>query len=400
MPTLFEDRTIGADPDRVKLVLGNEEVLIAESYAVHCGILTQPASWSMRIGWSKTSAALLKRYPPNTPFQLFIGDNLQQTGNLDSPGVEESSGATTFTVRGRDSLAPLHDDLVNAERSFDTEKYIDLVQKQLQEVGLGDRVIVASNRANRIVKAGVPIIELEPVKTVAEIRLEAGGVSSGPGAIKHVQVQARLGERRFEFLMRYLSMGGLFLWAAADGGFVLSEPNSKQEVAASIIRKVTGQTRNDVTVKSAMFSNSTEHRYRRYAVYGRGVGRKGGHLKALGLFEDTEMADWGFVKTKTIRSTTIRTEEQAQFVARKMAAEDRRNGYQLKYVVSGHTVPTNGTQRMVWTPDTVIRVRDELLNINDDMYLESCEYRRSPHTETELTLMRRQDLVFGPNEFE
>lgn len=399
MPKTFADRTIGAADDRVALRLGGDEVFIAETYTVKSAILTQPAAWSMRLGHAKTTADLLHKYPPNTPFELFIAGNLQQTGTVDMVGAEQSAGATEFTIRGRDSLAPLHDDLIDAERAFNTETYIDLVQAQLKAVGLGDRLIVASNRSNRQVKAGVPLVELEPVKTVQEILLEAGGVPTGGGSVTHVQIQARLGERRYEFLMRYLSMAGLFLWAAADGGFVLSEPNSKQEPAYAIARGIKDQTRNTVTVKHASFTNDTAHRFRLYDAYGRGAGRKGGHTKALGTFLDTEMDAFGFTKTKTIRAATVRTAEQAQFVARKMAAEDRRQGYQLRYTVSGHTVPVKGNLRAVWTPDTVVRVDDELLNLHDSFYLEACEYRRSPQTETELTLVRRDDLVFGPNEF-
>jgi len=411
MPTTFTDRSIGERDDRVEVRLGDQTVIIAESYSVKCEILTQPAAWSIRIGHGGAAAELLRRFPPNTPFELRIGGNPQQTGNVDAVTADEAPGGTEVSIRGRDSLAPLHDDLIDAERAFNTDTYTALVLRQLDEVGLGDRVLFTTNRANREIKGGVKFTELEPVKTVEQIRLEAGGGPSGADGVRHVQVQAHLGERRYEFLMRYLGMAGLFLWATADGSFVLSEPNANQKACAAIIRKLTsqgllsqfadknGKITDTVTTKVSAFANATEHRFARYRVYGHGAGKKGGHPKAFGEFLDTEMQDLGFKKSKTVHSPNIRTKEQAEFTARRIAAEDRRQGFTLRYVVSGHSCPVGGGQRMVWTPDTVVTIDDDILNVHEDMYLEGCEYRRGPQTETELTFVRRKDLVFGPGEF-
>lgn len=390
----FDPNTIGQVDDQVTLTLAGEDVLIAESYEAKASIFTQPAAWSIRLGHGGVVASLLAKYPPRTPFELRIAGNVQQSGWLDAPGAEESSGATEFTVRGRDTLAALHDAYVDSEVSFADAKYIDLVRKQLDLVGLEDRIIVGSNLANRSIKSGVRVVELEPLKTVDQILTEAGG----PPSVSHQTIQYKLGERRYEFLKRYLDLAGLFLFATGDGNFVLSAPNAKQRPVARIVRKL-GQLRTAVNVKSASFVNGTENRFSRYDVYGRGAGRKGGHPKALGTFTDDEMVGWGFQKTHTIRSSNCRSKEQATFLARRKCAEDRRAHWQFKYTVSGHTTASTTGERAVWTPDTVIDVDDDLLGMHGIFYLAECTYRRNPQTETELVLMRPQDLLFGPSEF-
>lgn len=394
----FDPEKIGDGDDRVRIVFGGFDVFIAESWDVKTSIFTQPASWNIRLGYGGITKTLIATYPPGTPFQLFIGKSLQQTGVLDSVGAEESAGATEFSIRGRDSLAALHDDLIDSERSFNVSTYLELARAQLKEVGLGDRKITTSNRANRKIKSGIPIVELAPGRTVEEILTDTGA-KGGTGGISHQQIQARLGERRYEFLRRYLDMVGLFFWSAADGNFILSEPNAKQK-AATRIRRTLNSTKLDTNVVRASYENNTEHRFARYEVYGRGAGKKGNHAKALGAYVDQEITDFGFRKTKTIRNANARTGQQATFLALKFAAEDARQGFKLRYVLSGHTAPAIiGAARYTWCPDTVVEVDDQLLGIQDNYYVTDVNFKRGPQTETEISLMRLSDLVFGPNEF-
>lgn len=386
--------------DRVRLVLGSDDVHIAESYEVRIGVFNQPTSFSLRLGNADTAAKIIQRYPPKSPFQLYIGDVRQQTGELDGPS-SKGTGGTNVTVKGRDMLARLHDDHISDERSFKDATYIGLAQKQLEAVGLGDIPIAGTNRANRQIRAGIRLVELAPGRTVDQILTEAGSSAGGTGetTIIHQEILARLNERRYEFLLRHLQLAGLFFWAAADGTFVLSEPNANQRPMGAIIRRL-GQSRLETNIIDHDWQNDTTHRFTEYSVYGHGGGKKGGHAKALGVFVDDEMFSWGFQKKKVWHAQNARTQAQGEFLARRMAAEDRRNGWQLKYTMSGHTTASlGGGERAVWTPDTVVRVIDEILGIDAEMYVAECLYRRNPQTTTDITLLRIPDLVFGPGEF-
>lgn len=391
----------GEVDDRVRIRLGaDDDVRICESYDVRVGVFNQPTQFTIQLGHADIAANLINRWPPNTSFELYIGDVLQQTGKTDGPACR-GAGGTRVTIKGRDALAPLHDDHIADERTFKDDTYISLAKKQLEAVGLGGTPIRGSNLANRQIRSGVKLVELSTGRTGDQIVTQAAAPpgSKGESTLIHQQIQARLNERRYEFLLRYLQLAGLFFWAAADGTFVLSGPNGSQKPMGSIIRHV-GQSRLETNVVDHDFSNDTTHRFSEYSVYGRGSGGKNGHAKALGTFVDDEMFNWGFTKKKIWRSQNARTKEQAEFLARRMAAEDRRNGWQLKYTMSGHTTPFTGGARAVWTPDTIVRVQDEILGIEGYFYISECQYRRSPATTTEITLLRPVDLIFGPTELD
>ena len=49
----------------------------------------------------------------------------------------------------------------------------------------------------------------------------------------------------------------------------------------------------------------------------------------------------------------------------------------------------------VWTPNTTVQVDDDEFGLHGVYWLESCEYKRAPQTETVLRLMRVTDLLFG-----
>lgn len=398
MARTYEIGKIGEIADRVRLKLKHEDVLITENYSVKSSIFSQPAEFTLRLGHGKVAAELIKRYQPGTHFELLIGDVPQFTGVIDDPSADDNVGGTEFTLRGRDASAPLHDDHIDSERRFKSDTYLDLFKFQLEAVGLGDRTVATSNRANRKIKGGVPIRELAPViRTVEEILTGASGKSAGGSAgIVHQEIMAHLDERRYEFLQRYFQLVALFMWADANGNFVLSEPNVNQQPTSSIIRRV-GMSRQETNVTSAYWQNFTHNRYTFYEVYGRGAGGKNSHAKAIGRYVDEEMKAWGFVKRKVRRSQNAKTHEQANFLARRLCAEDRRNGSQLKYTVAGHTTPfTGGNQRAVWIPDTVHVIDDDIFDIHDTMYLTDCTYAGSASgTTTELIFQRKEDQIWA-----
>ena len=385
----FEVNALGEVDDRVRLVVDGKDVLIAESYDVTVSVFNQPARWSITTGSASTAAELIKTFAPGRPFELRIGDVLQQTGVLEDRAAR-SRGGTTLTLTGRDALVPLFKDHISDERSYKSETYVQLAYEMLKAVGLKDATIQSSNRANRQVRAGVKIVELLPPREVLQIKTDATGVSG----VSHNSIEAKLNEKRYEFLKRYLQVAGLFFWAAADGTFVISEPNGHQQAVASIVRRV-GQSRQQTSVIADSWQDNRSNRYRTYSVYGRGAGRKGGHQKAMGVWIDPEMRDDGFTESKVVRAQNARTAAQAEFIARRMAAEDRRSGWQLRYTVSGHTTVTASGERAVWTPDTVVSVDDEVLGIKRDLYLSEVTYRRAPETTTDLVFTRPEDLVFG-----
>ena len=96
-----------------------------------------------------------------------------------------------------------------------------------------------------------------------------------------------------------------------------------------------------------------------------------------------------------------KSKAQAQYIARRWAADARRKHWNLIYTVKGHSAPwLQGTGRAVWDIDTVVRVYDDTLQIYGDFWIESVVFRCGPDgTYTDLRLRRPEDLIYGDGEF-
>lgn len=388
----------GQPDDRVRLVLDGAEVLVAESYEVHAGILTQPAAWSVRLGYGDVIRKLLPLARPGARCKVYVGPVLQFVGQVDGFTASGEVGATELTIEGRDALAPLHDAYVTGEISIRDASFRDLVEGALART-VGDYTLSYSNDANRRVRTGVGIAPPAPPTSAAEVQ-----VDTSPKAIR-VAVQAKLGEREYEFVKRQLDRAGLFLWAGASGGdvpeFVLSAPTAAQPPCYRIARR-RGARRNEVTAISARWQNRTQHRFTEAVVYARGGGRKFARSKIKGHFVDPEMTEWlaPVARPLVVRDANVATAAQAEFYARRKIAESIRAGWTLTYTVKGHATPSLvGGGLAVWTPDTVVQVADDEFGLSGPYYLESCIYRGGPSGRTtELTLLRPDALVFASGE--
>lgn len=391
-----------------RLVLAGVEVPIASNYTVHAGVLDVPAAFEMTVGHAGLMADLIDAFPAFTPFELYVGDVRVQTGETDGFAPAGSQG-TELTLRGRDMLKWLVDKQIHSDRTFSEKTYLQLTEIALEEVGLGDSIIIASNTANRKAITGSQSVkELAPV-TTEETQTEAG-TTDGGRKIVYKTLKGEHGTKWWDFLSEQYRRAGLFLWAAVDGSFVLSRPNGEQLPLYRILRRRGGTNEpHEVTVVGQpQFNFDATQRYTECRVTGRGGGGKEGRGIVSARHFDNEMiallnpnegdrADGGKRKKELfIKDDKVRTNEQAAFLARRKIAESRRNGWSLSYTVVGHTAPAMlGGGRAIWAPDTVVHVVDDELGIDGPMYVESCVYKRSPQTTTELNLMRIEDLVFA-----
>lgn len=404
--------------DTVLLTLGGTSVLIATSYSIQQSILKQPAEFSIRLGRGSgtpepnkgpTVAELIAKYPPNTPFQLRINGHLRMTGKTDGYRASAAGNAATeLTIFGRDGLAPLHDAHIDREISFNNATYESLVKAVFKEVGLDASKIVASNEANRKLQAGVNVRQLLPVQNIDRILFGKGdGVTAKAAASV---LQTKPGDRWMDYLRKQLDRAGLFLWAAADGTFVLSAPNQNLKPIYRIVRR-RGQAHNEVNVIHADYLNDTRPRYTFAVVYGKGGGKAKGRTHSKGDSSDDEMLNtYGFGKafdgsdinsrSLVVRDAHCHNAAQAAYLAQRKLAEGRRHGFQLVYTMSGLSTPGINGGRAIWTPDTLVEVVDEEFGINSTFWIEAVDFQRSPQSQTTIHLMRTFDIVFGTPDFD
>lgn len=409
MPIFVSDE-LGALDDSVRLRLAGEEVVIAESWEVRDSVLSQPANWQVRLGWGDVAAALISKYPPRTPFQLYVGGALQFSGRTDARAARQGEGAATeIEIRGRDALAPIHDTYVRAVVGVNVSTYADLVWYALQQVGLAPKaqktidptILRTDNNANRSIKAGVAITAILPHRTVEQI-LEDAGLGGPNVGVVHTTPQAKLNETWHHFIRRHIDRAGLMLWAGADGSFVLAAPNPNQQPTYNLVRH-TGDPTLGANVVAMDFEDDATHRHSEALVYGRGGGKVLGRVKAKGGFLDAEMTELGYQQPIVYRDANVHSVAEAAYFARRKLAEERRGGWRLEYTVSGHTLPYAqgaATDRAVIVPDTIVSVDDQELGLSGHYYIETVVRRRSPQTTTTLRLMRPEDLVFGADDEE
>jgi prophage tail gpP-like protein len=404
----YTSSTIGTSPDDVVLSINGQQFTIYEGYEWHEGVMEQPSTWSCRTGWGGTVADFLNSYPPRSKFQLSVGGALQATGFLDSVKVSgETGGASEVVFSGRDSLAPLHDYDVAGAITFQDTTYTSLVWAVLSGIGLvtgsptnpDPSQLQATNDANRQVKAGASVKVLQPPRTIDQI-LEDDAGNPTPVSTS-ITIMAKPGEKWMTFLRRYLDPAGLVLWAAADGTFVLSEPNVNQAPLYQITRRLVGSTAVG-NVTSYSFTNDCTHRHSSCVIYGRGGGRKTGVGKTRGSQVDPEMAQLGYNQVRCHHDTHCQSQAQCENYALRKLAEERREGYQLWYTIPGHTLPLYGTpsgtsgQVAVITVDTIVQVDDEELGISAPFYVDTVIRSRNPQTSTRVRLVRPNDIILVP----
>lgn len=403
-PTYVSD-DLGTDNDTLGVVLNGEKVLASEGWESTECVLSQPSNWWIKFGWSDVAAGLIQKYPKGTPFNLFVGTNKQATGKSDGVECDQpAGGASSVRLHGRDLLAKLVDTSVKAQVPVAVGTYADLVWYALQAVKLvpsGARdpnILKSDNVANLQIKGGVPIQQILPHRTVQEIIDDVGSVAGANAGTVSTTPQAKVGETWMRFVRRHIDRAGLMLWAAADGTFVLAAPNGNQAPSYQLVRRA-GDPNATGNIVGCHFKDDATGRHTECVIYGRGGGKALGRVKAKGGIVDQEMIDSGYGDQPLVfRDRNVRTSTEAQFLAHRKLAEERRRGYEVSYTISGLTLPylpSGGNDRAVVVVDTVVAVLDEHLGLEGNFYVETVTRRRSPETSTTLRLMRTADLIFG-----
>lgn len=397
--------------DRFRLLVAGEEVPIASSYTVLAGVFDVPSQFDMQVGHTTLLAELVEAYAGFTPFELYVNDVRVMQGEIDDHDGG-TGDATELKVSGRDRLARLVDTDVAADRSFEEVTFSDLVEAALGDVGLGDVSVFSSNLANRKAITGKYKVN-ELVKPSEEsTETELGDTVQKRTKTVHKSLVIEAGTSWWDFLTAQFQRGGLFLWSDVTGGFVLGQPNGKQPPSYRIVRRASGQSaRGEVTVLGQPeFKKSFRGRHSHYYVEGRKGSGANGRDFARAVKVDDEMvrllnpdpadqANGGKRRrNKFYRDDKVKTPEQAAFLALRKMAQARRSGFTLKYTISGHTLPSiGGVASLVVAPDTTVHVVDEILGIDEVMYVDDCRYTRGVAARgiTQISVMRTDDLLFG-----
>lgn len=426
--------------ERVRIQLGDSDSRIVERYEITQSFFSQPGAFAVRVGHGGVSEDLSRAYPPGTPFTFWIdlpdGRQVpQMTGVLDDNSPEGSAGATENNLRGRDWMMPVYKSMPRVERTFSRATYKELATAVLKEaLGSDDFELIFSNDANAAAIQGVPKFEKTQVTdTIREFvvvgeevapHLAVTGFNDGVGPIFGIveeheslkalddttnvrdvvklvgydvpnPLRAKPGTTWLTFLQQELTRAGLFIFAGWDERtFIVTRPNAGQPAKFRIRRKQ-GYSPGII---GARHKNSTAQRYSHYVVYGRGGGGKDGRKQIKGEYVDQEMVAAGLLSVWSHVDELAKTSKQAEYLARRRAAEDRRNGWDLAYTFDRHAWPLIGEEDKtgILAIDTMFDVVDEVYGISGLFWCSQVTHRdEGQGKRTEIVLARPGDLLFG-----
>lgn len=383
---------IKVDESDIKLVIAGQEISYIESYDIKMGIFAQPGTFRITCGWSQSAGKLIKNVTPYTPFKLYVGGKPAFSGRIGEISAKEDSG-TTITFTGKDNLGDLFRYKVDSDLSFTKTSYRELLQEVLKRIGIspviitGDNGPIADKRMGTSVRRYMSVIS--PETDGIEIKESVSVINSS--------VKAKLGDSFYSFLKSYFDRASLFLWAGTDNEFILSRPNTKQEPAYSLVRNRDQESlANRVNCKLIEYKNNIEDRHAEIRVNCRTGSTKAGRTVFLGSAIDNEILSYGLRNFRSVRDKKTNNVKQAEDMAKRIRAEEQRKGSSLKYKVTGHRTKAFNGSIVTYTPDTIIRVKDDELNIFREYYIEDVEYTRSigDGTKTLLTLINPDYMVF------
>lgn len=389
-----------------------DETHRTEEYSVNVSVFQQPAAFQLKLG-APTIPELWGRHQPEMTFQLLLRHQPEpgeyqaktvtlQTGRLDAVDVTEGSGGTKLDYRGRDNMRELFKSYFKADTSFSERSYYDLALAQLVAVGFSESDLRSGERAREemaVTGTQTPAPRTNtPSPDGATLLVEEA--EAGQASVVYNTITGNAGEQRYAWLRTQLMRAGLFLWCGPEGWFLLSAPNADQEPVFEIRRNLHGEG----NARLVRLHRDTTNRHWRVRVLGRAGGGKDGQRQVTGYHDDPyleHLAD-EFGAKRTTRfdiDTQIRTAREAEYKARRLAAEERRNSRHVEYEFSGHTVPAihRRGERTVPLPNFCCLVNDERIGMTDTlMYVGETTFTRSSSgTMTRVKLYFPEDLVFA-----
>lgn len=380
------------DPDGVSIEVGGMGVIdLAQSYEVKASVMTQPSAFSFQVGWGDVAAELLKAICPGMQFVLRVAGTQVQQGVIEGVDVPPG-GPSVVRICGRDNLCKLTKAQITVEKSFQHPTYYELVRSVMDYLEIEDP-LWAGNDANR--RTIAQRIKTTPKHDEMVKQIETGVAPQGGGKVVFQALRAKIAQSWFDWLQEQLKLSGLFLWGGSDGEFILSRLNVDQAPLYRLFRK-RGQVANTVNVLSHSARSHVENRFSKYIVHGRYGAGKGGRKRYKGEYQDPEMVEWGFKDSFVEIDDQIKSQRDADYMARRRCAEMRRASKSLSYTVKGHTVDSAFAEfdSAIWWPDTIVEVDDDELGIHGPKYIEGVTFRRGPETTTTLDLIDPEDLRF------
>lgn len=347
-----------------------------KSYTVNSNFLTPTDAWSFSFGTVEEWKRLKDKLRPGRKFEVYIDEALQCTGWIDARSAKRSaSSGVVVNVKGRDVLAPLCKANIHPDTAIKGQTVEQIIESALKQIYPTDTpTVFYDNAANR------SIVMDESAKYQKK----------GKGKSKNVleYYSARPQEGAFEFCVRLLRKHGLWMWGAADGSIVVSSPNYSQPASFRISCPKSGSTIQSSEAEDIWDQSNVPSCV---IVRGKSASKEWKKSKVFGVVGDPQA-----LRTcpSYIQHDEASTADEAQAWAMQEMSRLKQEEKVYEVTCKGHRDPFTGK---VYAIDTIAKVEDDILDVNDDMWILERTFTKSADggTHTTLRLLPKGAIQFS-----
>ena len=354
-----------AENDAASIVLENGTALkLWKSYAINSNFLTPTDGWDFTFGTEVEWKRVKDMIAPDSKIQILIDGVLQLTGWIDSYHVEASAeGGTSITVHGRDVMKPLVKSNVYPGMAIKGKTIADIITSVLAEVyPYNTPLLYTDPEANRLLIADPS----KKYRKASNSKANSKRKSKAHNVLEYYEAHPQ--EGAFEFISRMLRKSGMWLWPTADGNFVVGGPDYEQP-SMYVIHRTNGDSRAQVTRSSYTFDKTSVPSY--IHVAGKGASKDFAKVPVNGLAQDPSHKLYCPIYIKHDEATT---NEEAQNFADQEMSRLKQNERVYECTVRGHR---NVLSNAFYQPNTIATVVDEILGIDEELWILDRTFRKS-----------------------
>lgn len=343
----------------IRLAIGGLAHDTWDGWSIESDLLTPADAFELELH-TKNATRLPEVVKEGAPCSLILDGDRVLTGQIDEFEHDISRRGISMRINGRDLAAPL----VDCSSPFVSMREATLAQ-------ILDQVVKPLGAYKVEIRA-------DQAKTRRRVQIEPG-------------------QTAWEALLQVAEANGLWPWVEPDGRLIIGGPDYTTPPVGALVMREDGVGNN---VERLAVRRSIANRYSQITVLGQhgqyandGLDTKRSHLRSQ--VQDETLARRGIFRPKVVVDSSSESQDMATTRARKLLADSRLEGFEIRAVVKGHRAD-NG---QVWTPGQRVYVRSEPHGLNDIYFLMSRTLRlaRGEGAITELRLREDKMWVLDGN---
>lgn len=330
-----------------------------DGWSIESDLLTPADAFELELH-TKNATRLPDVIKEGAPCSLTLDGDRVLTGQIDEFEHDISRRGISMRINGRDLAAPL----VDCSSPFVSMREATLAQ-------ILDQVVKPLGAYKVEIRA-------DQAKTRRRVQIEPG-------------------QTAWEALLQVAEANGLWPWVEPDGRLIIGGPDYTTPPVGALVMREDGVGNN---VERLAVRRSIANRYSQITVLGQhgqyandGLDTKRSHLRSQ--VQDETLARRGIFRPKVVVDSSSESQDMATTRARKLLADSRLEGFEIRAVVKGHRADSG----QVWTPGQRVYVRSEPHGLNDIYFLMSRTLRlaRGEGAITELRLREDKMWVLDGN---